>query len=53
MGSVSSTYGLGGDVGEIGGNTGGVDNIVEGELIDERAELEEEGQRLNRSCVSD
>lgn len=43
----SSTYGLGGDVGEIGSNTGGVDNIVEGELIDERAGLEEEGQRLN------
>ena len=42
-----STYGLGGDVGEIGSNTWGVDNIVEGELIDERAELEEEGQRLN------
>ena len=36
-------------MGEIGSNTWGVDNIVEGELIDERAELEEEGQRLNGS----
>lgn len=36
-------------MGQIGGNTGGVDNIVEGELIDERAVLEEEGQRLNGS----
>lgn len=33
-------------MGEIGGNTWGVDNIVEGELIDERAVLQEEGQRL-------
>ena len=47
MSCVSSTYGLGGDVGEIGSNTGGIDNIVEGQLIDERAVLEEEGQRLN------
>lgn len=37
-------------MGEIGGNTWGVDNIVEGELIDERAVLQEEGQRLNRSA---
>lgn len=37
-------------MGEIGSNTGGVDNIVEGKLIDERAVLEEEGQRLNRSA---
>lgn len=36
-------------MGEIGSNTWGVDNIVEGELIDERAVLEEEGQRLNRT----
>jgi len=33
-------------VGEISGNTWGVDNIVESELIDERAGLEEEGQWL-------
>lgn len=31
---------------EIGSDTGGVDDIVEGELINERRELEEEGQRL-------
>lgn len=31
---------------EVGGNTRSVDNIVESELIDERASLEEEGQRL-------
>lgn len=41
-------YGNGGDVREIGGDTGSVDNIVEGELIDERAGLEEEGERLER-----
>jgi len=33
-------------VGEIGGHTRGVDHIVEGELVDERASLEEEGERL-------
>lgn len=33
---------------EIGSDTGGVDNIVEGELVDERAGLEEEGERLER-----
>ena len=33
-------------MGEISGNTWGVDNIVESELIDERAGLEEEGQWL-------
>lgn len=31
---------------EIGSDTGGVDDIVEGELINERRELEEEGQGL-------
>jgi hypothetical protein len=33
-------------VGKIGGDAGGIDDIVEGELIDKGAELEEEGQRL-------
>ena len=33
-------------MGKVGGYTGGVDDIVEGELVDERAGLEEEGQRL-------
>ena len=31
---------------EIGGNTGSVDNIVERELIDERASLQQERERL-------
>lgn len=38
--------GDGGDVGKVGGHTGGVDDIVEGEVVDVRAGLEEEGQRL-------
>jgi hypothetical protein len=33
-------------VGEVSGNTRCVHDIVEGKFIDERAELEEEGQRL-------
>ena len=33
---------------KVGGHTGGVDDIVEGELVDERASLEKEGQRLRR-----
>lgn len=32
---------------EISCNTGGVDNIVEGELVNEGAELEEKGQWLS------
>lgn len=39
-------------MGEIGGNTWSVDNIIEGELVNERGELEEEGQRLGRGIVS-
>jgi hypothetical protein len=35
-------------VGEIGGNTGSVDNIVQSQLVDEGTGLEEEGQRLMR-----
>jgi hypothetical protein len=34
-------------VGQISGDTEGVDNIVEGEVVDERRGLEEEGQRLS------
>jgi hypothetical protein len=41
-------YRGGGDVGEIGGNTGSVDNIVQSQLVDEGTGLEEEGQRLMR-----
>ena len=40
------THGIRGDVGEIGGNARGVDDIEQGELIDEWAKLEEEGQGL-------
>ena len=43
---VLATYGGGGNVREIGSDTGGVDDIVEGELVNERRELEEEGQGL-------
>ena len=38
--------GDGGDVGKVGGHAGGVDDVVEGKLVDERASLEKEGQRL-------
>jgi hypothetical protein len=48
-GEEALDLGDGGDVGEIGGHAGGVDDIVEGELVDERAGLEEEGQRLGGS----
>jgi hypothetical protein len=37
-------------VGEVGGDTGGVDNIVEGELVNERGELQEQRQRLQGMC---
>ena len=36
---------------KVGSHTGGVDDIVEGELVDERAGLEEEGQRLADSAT--
>lgn len=50
--SATGAYRRGGDVGEIGGNTGSVDNIVQSQLVDERTGLEEEGQRLiARRCV--
>jgi hypothetical protein len=35
-----------GDVGEVGSNTRSVDNIVQSQLVDERAALEEQGQGL-------
>jgi len=41
-----ATYGCGGDVGEVSSNTGGVHDIVEGELIDEGAQLHKQGKRL-------
>lgn len=36
---------------KVGGNTGSVDDIVEGELIDERAGLEEQRKRLKRVSI--
>lgn len=33
-------------MGEVSGNAGCVDDIVEGELVHERGELQEQGQRL-------
>ena len=55
--SACDAHGNGGDVGEIGSDTWSVHNIVKGELIDERASLEEEGQRLSNatggSCDDD
>ena len=47
-GKEALDLGDGGDVRKVGGHTGGVDDIVEGELVDERASLEKEGQRLRR-----
>lgn len=44
--SSGQTYSRGGNVGKIGRDTGGVHNIVEGQLVDEGTGLEEEGQRL-------
>lgn len=40
------TYSDGGDVREIGSDTGGVDDIVESKLVNERACLQEERQGL-------
>ena len=36
---------------EIGGNTGGVDKIVEGKLVNKRAGLQEERERLYRTTI--
>ncbi len=40
------TYGSGGDVGEVGSDTGSVDDIVEGKLVNQRGGLEQEGEGL-------
>ena len=42
----SITYSDRGDVREIRSDTGGVDDIVEGEFIDERASLQQKRERL-------
>jgi hypothetical protein len=49
QGRLEIAYRGGGDVGQVGRNTGSVDDIVEGELVDEGRSLEEEGQRLDCS----
>lgn len=41
------TYSGRGDVGKVSGNTGGVDNIVERELVDQRRGLQEEREGLH------
>ena len=45
-------YGDGGDVGQIGGDTWSVDDIVKSELLDERAGLEEEREGLANATGS-
>lgn len=35
-------------MGDIGSDTGGVDDIVKGELVNEGGELQEQGQRLTK-----
>lgn len=35
---------------QVGRDTGGVDDIVEGKLVDQRGQLQEEGQRLGADC---
>lgn len=54
LGKVASDLCGSGNVRDIGSNTRGVDNIVEGELRDERGGLEEEGERLSDTtgCTS-
>jgi hypothetical protein len=44
--SPGSTYGARRDVREIGSDTGGVDDIVQGELVNVRRGLEEEREGL-------
>lgn len=51
-GNLGSTYGARGDVGEIGSDTGGVDDIVKGELVNVRRGLEEEREGLRWINVS-
>lgn len=43
LGQVTGDFSDGGDVREIGSDTGGVDDIVESKLIDKRACLQQEG----------
>lgn len=45
-GEEAGGLGLGRDVGQVGRDSGGVDDIVERELVNERGELEEKGEGL-------
>lgn len=42
------TYGNGGDVREVSGDTGSVDDIVEGKLVNQRGSLEQEREGLEQ-----
>jgi hypothetical protein len=50
-GEVALDLGDGGDVGEVGRDAGRVDDIVERELVDVRARLEQEGEGLANACA--
>ena len=52
QGAIFVTYGVRRDVRKVGSNTGGVDNIVESELVHQGAELEQEGQWLIEVLVA-
>jgi hypothetical protein len=47
---MSKAYSWGSDVGQIRRDTWSVHNIVEGQLIDQRASFQEQGKRLYRDC---
>jgi len=49
---LSAYLGVGVDVGQVSGNTGGVDNVVEGKVGDQGRLLEEERQRLSDTAGS-
>lgn len=46
LGSTMESYGSRGDVGKINSNARGVDNIIQGQLIDQGARLQEQRQGL-------
>jgi hypothetical protein len=50
--SPSNYLGVSVDVGQVSGDTGGVDNVVEGEVGDQRGLLEEERQGLSDTAGS-
>lgn len=48
----AEAYRGGGDVRQVGSNSGGVDDIVESKLVNERTGLEEQRQRLYKVSAS-